>query len=198
MLERRNSTSRPPCERVLMRPSCGRRFSATSMRPRILMRDVTAVITGVGNSNTLCMTPSMRKRMWLVSRRGSRWMSDARCSNAYCSSQSTMCTTWRSSAPSSPVLPSSTSCSKLRIARPSLTIALGILGALDRALHAPPLGEIAADVERIGDDALDVRRRMWPRSAIQRVSNGSLVANTTCIGADRDRQDAIARSRSRG
>jgi hypothetical protein len=77
MLDKRSSTSRPPCERVLMRPSCGRRFSATSMRPRILMREVTAVITGVGSSNTLCMTPSMRKRMLLMSRRGSRWMSDA-------------------------------------------------------------------------------------------------------------------------
>ncbi len=29
------------------------------------MRAVTAVITGVGSSNTLCMTPSMRKRMLL-------------------------------------------------------------------------------------------------------------------------------------
>ena len=37
-----------------------------------LKGEVTAVITGVGSSNTLCMTPSMRKRIRLVSRRGSR------------------------------------------------------------------------------------------------------------------------------
>jgi len=83
------------------------------------MRAVTAVITGGGSSNTLCITPSMRKRMRPASRRGSRWMSEARCSKAYCSSQSTMCTTWRSSAPTSPLLPSSTSCSKLSSAPPS-------------------------------------------------------------------------------
>ena len=39
-----------------------------------------AVITGGGISNTLCSTPSMRKRTRPTSRRGSRWMSEARCS----------------------------------------------------------------------------------------------------------------------
>ena len=34
--------------RVLMRPSCGRRFSMTSMRPSSLMRAVIAIITTAG------------------------------------------------------------------------------------------------------------------------------------------------------
>ncbi len=80
MVDRRISTSRPPGERVLMRPSCGRRRSARSIRPSTLIRLTTAVITAGGTSNTLCSTPSMRKRMRPISRRGSRWMSEARCS----------------------------------------------------------------------------------------------------------------------
>ncbi len=75
MVDKRISTSRPPGERVLMRPSCGRRRSARSMRPSTLIRLTTAVITAGGTSNTLCSTPSMRKRMRPMSRRGSRWMS---------------------------------------------------------------------------------------------------------------------------
>jgi hypothetical protein len=47
-VDRRSSTSWPSGVRVLMRPSCGRRFSTTSMRPRILMRLVMAVSTGIG------------------------------------------------------------------------------------------------------------------------------------------------------
>jgi hypothetical protein len=56
----------------------------------------------------------MRKRTSPTSRRGSMWMSDARCSNAYCHSQSVMWTTWLSFASRLPRLPSSTSCSKFR------------------------------------------------------------------------------------
>ena len=47
-VDKRSSTSCPSAMRVLMRPSCGRRFSTTSMRPRILMRLVIAVITLIG------------------------------------------------------------------------------------------------------------------------------------------------------
>src|SRR5205085_7472350 len=42
-VEMRNSTSSPFNVRVLTRPSCGRRFSTTSMRARILMRLVMAI-----------------------------------------------------------------------------------------------------------------------------------------------------------
>ena len=48
-VERRSSTSWPSAVRVLMRPSCGRRFSTTSMRPRILIRLVIAAMTGEGS-----------------------------------------------------------------------------------------------------------------------------------------------------
>lgn len=49
-VERRISTSRPPSPpmRVLMRPSCGRRRSTTSMRPSSLMRLVMACMTPGG------------------------------------------------------------------------------------------------------------------------------------------------------
>ena len=122
MVETRISTSRPPGERVLIRPSCGRRRSPRSIRDSTLIRLVAAVITGGGISNTLCSMPSMRKRTRPTSRRGSRWMSLARCSCAYCSSQSTMWTMCWSSALTSPVRPSSTSCSKLGRPLPSRTL----------------------------------------------------------------------------
>ncbi|MNC87404.1 hypothetical protein D3C83_31280 [compost metagenome] len=47
-VDRRSSTSSPSAVRVLMRPSCGRRFSTTSMRARILMRLVIAASTPAG------------------------------------------------------------------------------------------------------------------------------------------------------
>jgi hypothetical protein len=51
-VDRRISTSRPAfgpvATLVLMRPSCGRRFSTTSMRPSSLMRLVIAAITPAG------------------------------------------------------------------------------------------------------------------------------------------------------
>ncbi|MNK71102.1 hypothetical protein D3C87_905430 [compost metagenome] len=56
----------------------------------------------------------MRKRITPCSRRGSRWMSLARWSKAYCHSQSTTCTTlWSLASSCLLLLPSSTSCSKL-------------------------------------------------------------------------------------
>ena len=70
-VDNRNSVSSPSAVRVLMRPSCGRRFSTTSMRPRILMRLVMAVITAAGIRYTSCKVPSMRKRTMPTSRRGS-------------------------------------------------------------------------------------------------------------------------------
>ncbi|MCY1369471.1 hypothetical protein D9M69_565160 [compost metagenome] len=118
-VDRRISTSSPrtaptPGRSVLMRPSCGRRFSTTSMRPSSLMRAIIAFITPMGIWYTGCSTPSMRKRITPCSRRGSRWMSLARWSKAYCQSQSTTCTTcWSLASSCLLALPSSTSCSKL-------------------------------------------------------------------------------------
>ena len=48
-VDSRISTSSPSGLRVLMRPSSGRRFSITSMRPSSLMRAVIALITPGGN-----------------------------------------------------------------------------------------------------------------------------------------------------
>jgi len=47
-VHRRISTSAPRGLRVLMRPSCGRRFSTTSIRPGSLMRAVMALSTAMG------------------------------------------------------------------------------------------------------------------------------------------------------
>jgi hypothetical protein len=47
-VDRRISTSSPRGLRVLMRPSCGRRFSTTSMRPSSLMRATMALCTPMG------------------------------------------------------------------------------------------------------------------------------------------------------
>jgi hypothetical protein len=47
-VDRRSSASWPSAVRVLMRPSCGRRFSTTSMRPRILTRLIIAAMTLIG------------------------------------------------------------------------------------------------------------------------------------------------------
>ena len=48
-VDRRISTSSPAGLRVLMRPSSGRRFSITSMRPSSLMRAIIAFITPGGS-----------------------------------------------------------------------------------------------------------------------------------------------------
>ena len=61
MVDTRISTSRSP-RAVLMRPSCGRRFSAMSRRASVLMRETTAAWTTFGSVCTLCRTPSMRMR----------------------------------------------------------------------------------------------------------------------------------------
>ena len=47
-----------------------------------MMREVMAPCTGTGIVSMSCRIPSMRKRITASSVRGSRWMSDARCSNA--------------------------------------------------------------------------------------------------------------------
>ena len=61
MLDTRSSTSRSP-RMVLMRPSCGRRRSAMSMRASTLMREVIAPCTVSGTFSMSCRMPSMRKR----------------------------------------------------------------------------------------------------------------------------------------
>ena len=52
IVEIRNSTSSPSGVSVLMRPSCGRRFSTISIRASNLIRDVTAARTGAGIAYT--------------------------------------------------------------------------------------------------------------------------------------------------
>ena len=78
------------------------------------------------------------------SRRGSRWMSLARCSNAYCHSQSTMltmCGRWRRAA------------CRLARARPAARScavaesAVGLAGALDRLGQVEELDLVALDVD---------------------------------------------------
>ena len=153
IVEIRSSTSWPSGASVLMRPSCGRRFSTISMRARSLIRDVIAISTGAGMAYTWCSTPSMRKRTRPTSRRGSMWMSDARCSNAYCHSQSTMWTTCWSLASRCPCLPSSTSCSKLPTAQLSL---VRRLRALHRAGEVEEFAQVTLDVGRVREDELDL------------------------------------------
>ena len=136
-VERRISISSPPGLRVLMRPSCGRRFSTTSMRPSSLTRAVMAFITPGGTWYTGCSTPSMRKRITPWSRRGSRWMSLARWSKAYCHSQSTTwITPWSLASSCLPLLPSSTSCSKLVVPAP-LPLLMAARTDLARAKNSP-------------------------------------------------------------
>ncbi len=64
-LDTRSSTSRS-ARHVLMRPSCGRRRSAMSMRASTLMREVTAPCTLSGTRSISCRMPSMRKRITTV------------------------------------------------------------------------------------------------------------------------------------
>ncbi len=61
MIETRTSISRP-CTRILMRPSCGSRFSAMFSRDMILMRLMIALWKRVisGGSICVCSKPSMR------------------------------------------------------------------------------------------------------------------------------------------
>jgi hypothetical protein len=96
----------------------------------------------------------MRKRITPCSRRGSRWMSLARWSNAYCHSQSTTCTTpWSLASSCLLVLPSSTSCSKL--AAPALPPAF--LRRAHRLGQRKELGRVAVNVLRAGHHAAHTR-----------------------------------------
>ena len=95
--------------------------------------------------------------MTLRSRRGSRWMSEARWSKAYCQSQSTTWMTPESLASSCLLLlPSSTSCSKLASAE-----RLAHLGRVaHRARERVELGRVARDLDRVDDHQLDARLRV--------------------------------------
>ena len=80
MVETRSSISVSP-RAVRMRPSWGR-FREMSSRLMILNRFAIAPWTDFGMRWIGWRTPSMRIRMIDSSRRGSMWMSLARCSNA--------------------------------------------------------------------------------------------------------------------
>ncbi len=62
---------------ILMRPSCGRRFSAMSSLAMILTRDVSGSFSFMGSAITLYRMPSMRKRTRNSFSYGSMWMSEA-------------------------------------------------------------------------------------------------------------------------
>ena len=81
MLDTRSSTSRS-ARWVLIRPSCGRRRSAMFMPASTLMRETTAPCTESGSVSMSCRMPSIRNRITASLARGSRWMSEARCSKA--------------------------------------------------------------------------------------------------------------------
>ena len=74
---RRRSTALPSLVSNEVRPSWGRRRSAMSMLPMILMRLTMPAWTSAGYSRSLCSTPSMRQRTCRASACGSTWMSEA-------------------------------------------------------------------------------------------------------------------------
>ena len=76
MVETRTSTARPAIFR-LMRPSCGRRFSAISRRDITLTRETTRGATARRDCSTSRSTPSTRKRITKRFSNGSMWMSEA-------------------------------------------------------------------------------------------------------------------------
>ena len=63
--------------RRLMRPSCGRRFSAMSSLDMTLMRETTSGATARRLCSTSRSTPSTRKRTTRRFSKGSTWMSEA-------------------------------------------------------------------------------------------------------------------------
>ena len=73
-----------------------------------------------------------------------------------------------------------------------LVVHLGVIGALDRSLHAPPFGQVTVHIERIGNDANnlapgEVRDIVQP-AHIERFRRGDGHA----VFIDRHRQDPIA------
>ena len=112
------------------------------------MRAVIAVITGGGISYTLCITPSMRKRIDAVL--AARLEVDVARALVEGVLQQPVDDVHdvASLASTSPPLPSSTSCSKLRMAADASAPGLGVLRQLDRTLDAVKLLQIAVDVDR--------------------------------------------------
>ncbi len=75
-VETRTSMARPPT-RSVMRPSCGRRFSAMSIAAMILMRDTSAACSARLGRTTSRSVPSTRKRTSDDCSKGSMWISEA-------------------------------------------------------------------------------------------------------------------------
>ena len=92
--------------RKVARPSWGRRFSAMSMSPMILMRDTTPSLMSLGMSVRWWSIPSILIRTAAPSSWGSTWISDAPCRTAAASMSFTSDTTPSYSASSRPVGPS--------------------------------------------------------------------------------------------
>ncbi len=70
------------------RPSCGRRFSAISMRASTLMRETMASRMDRGGWAATCKRPSIRKRTRNDAAPDSTWTSDAPNSSARCNNAS--------------------------------------------------------------------------------------------------------------
>ena len=111
-VETRTSTGLPPTRRV-MRPSCGKRFSAMSSCAMILMREMSEPWIALRGRTTSRRLPSMRKRTTEVCSNGSMWMSDAPSRSACVSSALIMRMTGASSDDSSKSSMAGTSCSSL-------------------------------------------------------------------------------------
>ena len=69
----RSSTRR----RILIRPSCGRRFSEMSSLAMIFRREISGSRVRIGSAMMLWSTPSIRNRTRNSFSYGSTWMSDA-------------------------------------------------------------------------------------------------------------------------
>jgi len=109
-VETRTSTGLPPTRNV-MRPSCGRRFSAMSSCDMILIREISDAWIALRGRTMSRNAPSMRKRTTDVCSNGSMWMSDAPSRSDCVSSALIMRITGASSDDSSRSSIAGTSCS---------------------------------------------------------------------------------------
>ena len=119
------------------------------------------------------------------------WMSDARCSNAYCHSQSTMWTTWLvvgvEVAAACRARPAARSCARAR-ARPSRSPAPSSSSARGCRTRPGSAGCPAGWRTRASTSSF----RICSSSSAHSRTNGSAVATVSVVAVDRDRQDAEA------
>ncbi len=156
------------------------------------MRDVTAVITGVGRSNTLCMTPSMRKRMGLVA---ARLQMDIRRALVERVLQQPVDDVHDVAIVHAELagLAELDELFEVEQRAAVVEVALGVLGALgSNAARSTTRRGSGSDVQRIGNDTLDVLaqhvRKVGDPARIERFGRREHDLHR----AHRDRQDAVA------